>query len=323
MKTHFSASAGTTACGRDATASSTLNPSAVTCLTCKRSLPFAVACYEAEHGRIERHLDIPYYDRAAIAALGSVDPALVSLDIYSTEGDYAMPVVVYIHGGSFHFGDKREVSSKPVFFLGSGYIFVSINHRLLPDTDFLDICGDTAAALAWVYRHIGDFGGDPANIFLVGASTGGHQAALVATRGDLLRPHNLTSDIVRAVVVLDCAALDMVLRAAPELEEPAYEFQPVWSATDRVRLLNGLEEVSPVHQVSPGSRAPDFLMLVTDEDRLTHANRLRERLASTSAKTLVQVVPDRTHGTLTRRLTDLGDPYGETVLEFLRGRIRH
>ena len=57
----------------------------------------------------------------------------------------------------------------PVFYLGSGYVFVSINHRLLgPATGMLDIPYDTAAALAWVHGNIGDFGGDASNVFVVG-----------------------------------------------------------------------------------------------------------------------------------------------------------
>ena len=315
MRIHF-ATGAVTACGRPASSvSATAETSRVSCITCRRSYRFAAAVFEAEHGRIDRSEDIRYYDDDSMAALRLDDPAQVSLDIYATDGDSAMPVVVYIHGGSFRYGDKRDVSAMPVFYLGSGYVFVSINHRLIgPATGMLDIPHDTAAALAWVHWNIGDFGGDASNVFVVGSSSGGHQAALVALRHDLLADHGLApAEVIRAVVVLDCGSLDMPLRVGPTLHE--------MPDADAAAMLDECKRISPVHQVV-GSPFPDFLLFWTDHERREHAERMAARLLAAGGSAATVSVQDVGHTSLGRKLHAAGNPYGEMLLDFLRDRIR-
>ena len=315
MKSHFLTERGT-ACGRPGKATTvTRDMSRVTCLHCRRSLAYTSARYEAEHGRIERHLDIPYYSREAIVGLQISDASLVSLDVYATEGDDSMPIVAYIHGGDFHHGDKGEVSSKPVFFLEAGYIFVSINHRLLPDADIFDIPYDVATALASVHRNGELFGGDPSNVFVVGSSTGGHLAALVATRSDLWSHLDLTPEFIRGVAVLDSGSLDLPLKVYPTIPTELAD-------DDRAKLMNEYERLSPVHQVGNTRHLPDFLLLVTDREHEEHAKRFHDRVAETQAEATIVLAADRTHATLTRKLCDPGDPYGEAVLDFMRTRIK-
>ena len=315
VKSHFLTERGT-ACGRPIKASTgTRDTSRVTCLHCLRSIAYTSARYEAEHGRIERHLDIPYYSPKTIAALQISDASLVSLDVYATEGDDSMPIVAYIHGGDFHHGDKGEVSSKPVFFLEAGYTFVSINHRLLPDADIADIPYDVATALGSVHRNGGLFGGDPSNVFVVGSSTGGHLAALVVTRSDLWCHLELSPEFIRGVVVLDSGSLDLPLKIEPT-------FPTELADAERSKLMHEFKRLSPVHQVDSARHLPDFLLLVTDEERQEHAKRFHDRVAETPAEATVVLAADRTHATLTRKLGDRGDPYGEAVLDFMRTRIK-
>src|SRR5262245_35006875 len=53
------------------------------------------------------------------------------LDVYSPAKGKDMPVVVWIHGGGWQRGDKSEVEKKPQAFVDKGFVFVSINYRLL------------------------------------------------------------------------------------------------------------------------------------------------------------------------------------------------
>src|SRR5215467_10761236 len=56
-----------------------------------------------------------------------------TLDVYAPTNGKDLPVVVWIHGGGWQAGDKKEVHKKPQAFTAKGFLFVSINYRLLPD----------------------------------------------------------------------------------------------------------------------------------------------------------------------------------------------
>ncbi|WP_170150047.1 carboxylesterase/lipase family protein [Kushneria sinocarnis] len=97
------------------------------------------------------------------------------------------PVMVWIHGGGYVNGG----SASPVYdgsaFARDGVVLVSLNYRLGRFGFFahpaLSADGDAPggnyalmdqlAALEWVQRNIAQFGGDPANVTIVGESAGG------------------------------------------------------------------------------------------------------------------------------------------------------
>src|SRR4051812_16343426 len=63
--------------------------------------------------------DIPYAEPA--------DPLQV-LDVYSPPRAKNLPVIVWIHGGGWQQGDKKDVEVKPQAFVKSGFVFVSVNY---------------------------------------------------------------------------------------------------------------------------------------------------------------------------------------------------
>src|SRR5688500_9352950 len=56
-----------------------------------------------------------------------------TLDVYAPAEGKKHQVVVWIHGGGWQAGDKSDVQKKPQAFADKGFVFVSINYRLLPD----------------------------------------------------------------------------------------------------------------------------------------------------------------------------------------------
>ena len=94
--------------------------------------------------------------------------------------------MVYVHGGGWVIGDKRE-QGKPMMFelVARGWVCVAINYRLSPKAAWPDHIVDVKRALAWVKAHIAEYGGDPGFIAISGGSAGGHLCALAAlTAGD-------------------------------------------------------------------------------------------------------------------------------------------
>lgn len=94
--------------------------------------------------------------------------------------DAALPVMVWIHGGSHRGGWAFEPNYVGEELARNGVVVVSIPYRLDVFGFFthpeLDVSNfgllDQVAALRWVQDHIGNFGGDPANITVFGESAG-------------------------------------------------------------------------------------------------------------------------------------------------------
>lgn len=95
------------------------------------------------------------------------------------------PVMVWIHGGSFTFGEGLQTdggTAGDVLARRFGVVVVSMNYRLGPfgffahpereDSGNLGLA-DQVAALRWVKENIAEFGGDPDNVTIFGESAGG------------------------------------------------------------------------------------------------------------------------------------------------------
>jgi acetyl esterase/lipase len=91
------------------------------------------------------------------------------------------PVLVYVHGGGWVIGDKREQGVPLMLHMAArGWVGVSVNYRLSPRATFPDHIVDVKRALAWVRDNVGRYGGDPSFVVVCGGSAGGHLAALAA-----------------------------------------------------------------------------------------------------------------------------------------------
>jgi len=100
-----------------------------------------------------------------------------------------LPVMVWIYGGGFVNGGSSPPTYSGSALAKSGIMVVSFNYRLgrfgtfahpqlshqNPDRGLLGNYGymDQLAALKWVQHNIAAFGGDPANVTIIGESAGG------------------------------------------------------------------------------------------------------------------------------------------------------
>ena len=85
------------------------------------------------------------------------------LDIYLPEtGEGPFPAIVFIHGGGFLSGDKRDGQMIYVTDgIARGYAVVSFDQRLLPEGVFPLPVYDAKAALRWLKVHAGEYCLDP------------------------------------------------------------------------------------------------------------------------------------------------------------------
>jgi len=100
------------------------------------------------------------------------------LDVFTPEtGSSARPVLIFIHGGGFVAGNKRAPGSPfydnvMLWAVKNGFVGVNATYRLAPQSPYPAGAEDLAAVVAWVAGKIGERGGDPARIYLMGHSAG-------------------------------------------------------------------------------------------------------------------------------------------------------
>ena len=162
------------------------------------------------------------------------DP-LQRLDIYQPADARNAPIIVMLHGGGWRFGDKanrRVWENKVAHWVPQGWIFISVNTRLLPDANPVGQTHDLARAMAFVQLNAGRWGGNADDIILMGHSAGAHVAALLATRNDIRRAAGVRP--WQGTILLDSASLDvpLMMRGTPtRLHRNAFGDDPAnWQA---------------------------------------------------------------------------------------------
>jgi acetyl esterase/lipase len=132
------------------------------------------------------------------------------MDIYVPDGAANAPVIFMVHGGGWAYGSKaasRVVENKLNYWLPKGFIFISVNNRLLPEADPLAQAEDVAAALAAAQEKVRTLGGDPWRFVLMGHSAGAHLVSLLSA--DPALATRLGAMPWRGTVALDTAAYDV------------------------------------------------------------------------------------------------------------------
>lgn len=156
------------------------------------------------------------------------------LDIHAPAGARGLPVVMFIHGGGWKNGNRKYVQTKPEFFTGKGYVFVSIDYRMLPEAEVTVQAKDVEAAFAFVRANISKYGGDTNRIAVMGHSAGCHLAALTGMRGGLPG--------VAALVLNDVENYDLVafMQAGtkPRIYGEAFPDPAQWDALSPTSYVN-------------------------------------------------------------------------------------
>jgi len=195
------------------------------------------------------------------------------LDVYVPRQPLAdAPVVVFFYGGSWNSGDRRDYTFVGEALASRGIVAVVADYRLYPQVRYPRFLEDGAQAVAWTRAHIREYSGNPQRLYLLGHSSGGYNAAMLALDADFLAAVGMSPNDLRGWIGL----------AGP------YDFLPIENPEVRPVFFwpDSPPQSQPINHVSRG--APPALLMAATEDDL--------------------VDPTRNTGGLARKLREAGVP---------------
>jgi arylformamidase len=266
---------------------------------------------DAEAPEVKRN--IPYVEKG---------DELQVLDVYAPPKAKNLPVVYWIHGGGWQGGDKSDVQIKPQVFADKGFVFVSINYRLLPKVDMGTIIRDVAKALHWMHDHIAEYGGDPKRVLVMGHSAGAQLAALICTDDRYLKAEGLSLAIIKGCVPVDGDTYDVpAIIETAETRRRVHGLPPI-KFGHREKFGNDPEkhkDYSAVTHVAKDKGIPPFLILHVAEhpDTSAQAQRLGNVLKDAGIDVTVFGAKETTHNKLNADLGKPDDPATKALFEFL------
>ena len=124
------------------------------------------------------------------------------LDIYAPADANGLPSVLFIYGGSWKNGSRKDYAFAGRAIAARGYVVAVADYRLVPQVLYPDFVVDGALAVKWMGANIGRYGGNPRNLFVVGHSAGAYNAVMIALDPGIRARAGLRSNILRGAVGL-------------------------------------------------------------------------------------------------------------------------
>lgn len=168
------------------------------------------------------------------------------LDISTPASSRPFPTVVWFHGGGLTQGEK--FIPRPL--LDRDVAVVAVNYRRAPEAAAPAFIEDAAAAIAWTFKHIADFGGDPDRIVVSGHSAGAYLGLLCGLDRRWLARHGVEADRIAGLAPLSPQVIThFTIRAARGIPEK----QPV------------IDDLAPLFHVRKD--APPILLVTGDREQ--------------------------------------------------------
>lgn len=197
--------------------------------------------------------NIPYYAETVRQSDSYINERCV-LDIYYPEGKKDFATVVWFHGGGLS-GGSKEI---PDALKNKGLCIVGVNYRLAPKIKAPAYIEDAAAAVAWVFQHISEYGGDTSKIFVSGHSAGGYLACMVGLDKQWLANYKIDADKIAGLIPFSAQT---ITHFSIRSERGIKDTQPI------------VDEYAPLYHVR-ATAAP--LLLITGDRELEMLGRYEE-----------------------------------------------
>lgn len=221
------------------------------------------------------------------------------LDLYLPKGAKDFPVFMFVHGGGYQKGDRKDGEALGRTFAARGIGTAVISYRLYPAVKHPEHIRDVARAFGWVKDNAAKHGGDPARVFVGGHSAGAHLASLLATDATYLKADKRSLADVAGVVAISGGYRILPIRKEVFGDEA------------------GMNAASPFAHLYGGH--PPFLIVYGDGDtpeRHALSKEFQDALKKVGGEAEVLEVKDRNHQELFTKIAD-GDPTTEAAIKFM------
>lgn len=225
------------------------------------------------------------------------------LDIFPASRPDA-PVLLFIHGGYWRALSKADSAFMAPALTAAGACVVVLDYDLAPTVTLDHIVDQARRALAWLYLHIGEFGGDPQRLYASGSSAGGHLVGMLLA-GGWQPEYGVPATVLRGALPIS----------------GLFDLRPLllthingWMNLDEAAAIRN----SPAFQLPAegGELVVSYGALETEE----FARQSEEYLAAWAGQALpgrLVAAPGRNHFDVVLELGQAGTPLYEAILELM------
>lgn len=250
----------------------------------------------------------------------------ISVRIYRPErADHRRPLIVYLHGGGFVFGDLdgghdglcREMCN------AADAIVISVDYRLAPETQAPGAVEDAYAVLEWAVEEAGALGIDVERVCVAGDSAGGNLAGAVSILVQHRGGPRIAAQLLIYPVIAPDFATDSYLEYAEGYFNTKSAMQWYWDQYAPTAEMRASPLVNLLAAVSH-SKLPTTIVVGAECDPLySEGLSYAQALAAAGVPVVHRSYADAFHGFLTipavpacararRQLwDDLGDALGD------------
>lgn len=174
-----------------------------------------------------------------------------SLDIYLPEGT-GFPTYVYFHGGGFDITGATKARGKimATYLAERGVAVVCIEYRKYPDAVYPEFIRDCAAATAWAYNHMAEYGAN-GKLFVGGSSAGGYASMMLCFDKRWLAPYKLPENAVTGYF--------------HDAGQPTTHFNVLRERGIDPRAIR-VDDAAPLYHIGEAAEYPPMHFVISDND---------------------------------------------------------
>lgn len=209
----------------------------------------------------------------------------LKIDLVVPRGEGPYPAIVCLHGGGWTTGSRKEMAQTMAVLGRRGFVAAAPDVRLAPKHRFPACLEDARAAVRWLRENASSYKVDPRRIGVMGLSTGGHLALLLAasTPGELQCVAGFSAPV-------DLASAEM---HTPALLE--HNLVPLLGAGPK-EAPEAYRKASPIHYDLKGM--PVVFLAHGSEDNLiplAHAQKFRHQVGEAGGTVKLMVLEGEGH----------------------------
>ena len=185
------------------------------------------------------------------------------LDLYLPDAE-EFPVYVHFHGGGIESGDKAGHKELGEFLTEKGIAYVAVNYRMYPSAVYPDFLRDAAAAVAWTFGHISEYG-KCNKIYVGGNSAGGYMSMMLCFDKKYLAPYKINPMDIAGFVF--------------DGPQPTTHFNVLRErGIDSRRAI--IDEAAPLYYFGLAEEYPPMTYIVADNDMAARLEQIQLCLAT-------------------------------------------